>query len=75
MYWFLLSLNLGAKEAHNTGGVIAKSPQTASSSPTSTRMPSAHYKRGCGARWRSSLSSSQAFQVFQALRSSPRVVA
>ena len=28
---------------------------TASSSPTSTPMPSTHYKRGCGARWRSSL--------------------
>ena len=37
--------------------------------------PSTHYKRGYGAWWRSPLSSSQAFQVFQALRSSPRVVA
>ena len=54
---------------------VAKSPQTASSSPTSTPMPSTHYKRGYGAWWRSPLSSSQAFQVFQALRSSPRVVA
>ena len=53
---------------------MAKSSQTTSSSPTSTPMPSTHYKRGYGARWRSSLSSSQAFQVFQALRSSLRVV-
>ena len=50
---------------------MAKSPQTTSSSPTSTPMPSTHYKRVSGTRWRSSLSSSQAFQVFQALRSSP----
>jgi hypothetical protein len=32
---------------------------TASSSPTSTPMPSTHYKRGCGARWRSSLKHSK----------------